>query len=107
MYSSRADSSLIAAVVLLDMGAQATQLTNLSTIYQLDDKAHSRINTIYMTTCFAGGGLGTLASLACWNSGGWTTVTWLLMVLSLAILIVTSRITAKENANLPIPISPK
>ena len=99
--------ALIAAVVLLDMGVQATQLNNLSTIYQLDDKAHSRINTIYMTTCFAGGGLGTLTSLACWNHGGWTTVTWQLMILSLAILIVTSRICTKENSPLPIPPLPK
>lgn len=59
-------STLILAIVLLDMGVRATQRTNLATIYQLDERAHNRLNTIYMTTCSVGGGLGTLAGLAYW-----------------------------------------
>jgi predicted MFS family arabinose efflux permease len=99
--------ALITTVVLLDMGVQATQLTNLSTIYQLDEKAHSRINTIYMTTCFAGGGLGTLAGLACWKLGGWNLVVWQLLMLSLATVAVASFISAKERPGLPVAVSQK
>ncbi|HSC36918.1 MAG TPA: MFS transporter, partial [Chitinophagaceae bacterium] len=43
-------ASFVVAVLLLDIGVQATQVTNVATIYTLDATAHSRINTVYMTT---------------------------------------------------------
>lgn len=67
--------SFIIAVLLLDMGVQVTQITNIASIYTLDESAHSRINTVYMTIYFIGGALGTTAGLWCWQRGGWQLVT--------------------------------
>ncbi len=67
--------SFIVAVLLLDIGAQVIQVTNIASIYTLDETAHSRINTIYMTSYFIGGALGTTAGLWCWQHGGWQLVT--------------------------------
>jgi MFS family permease len=75
-------ASLLVAVLLLDVGVQATQVTNVATIYSLDDTAHSRINTVYMTSYFIGGAIGTFAGVQCWLIGGWSLVTWQLIVWS-------------------------
>ena len=62
---------LVIAVLILDIGVQAMQVTNVSMIYTLDETSHSRINTIYMTSYFIGGALGTYVGLLCWKHGGW------------------------------------
>jgi predicted MFS family arabinose efflux permease len=74
--------SFIAAILFLDVGVQATQVTNIATIYTLDETAHSRINTVYMTMYFIGGALGTAAGVACWQAGGWQLVTLQLLLWS-------------------------
>lgn len=81
-------SILIISIILLDVGVQATQLTNLAGIYKLDEQAHSRINTIYMTCSFAGGAAGTFAGLLCWKTGGWQLVLWQLLLWSVMALVV-------------------
>jgi predicted MFS family arabinose efflux permease len=81
-------SSFIIAVLLLDIGVQATQVTNLATIYTLDDTAGSRINTVYMTTYFLGGAAGTYAGVQCWRIGGWQMVTWQMLAWGILALIV-------------------
>jgi len=63
---------LIVAVLILDIGVQATQVTNVAMIYTLDEASRSRINTIYMTSYFIGGALGTFVGLLCWKHGGWS-----------------------------------
>lgn len=60
-------TAIILATLLLDVGMQATQVNNLSQIYRLDEFAHSRINTFFMTSVFLGGALGTLAGVICWK----------------------------------------
>ncbi|TDH21247.1 MFS transporter [Segetibacter sp. 3557_3] len=80
--------SFVVAVLLLDIGVQATQVTNVATIYTLDDTAHSRINTVYMTSYFLGGSIGTFAGVQCWKLGGWPLVTWQLLTWSLLALLV-------------------
>ena len=62
---------LILAVLLLDIGVQAMQVTNIALIYSLDECSHSRINTIFMTSVFTGGALGTFLGLGCWHHMGW------------------------------------
>ncbi|MFC6096298.1 MFS transporter [Flavobacterium qiangtangense] len=74
--------AIIIAVLLLDVGVQATQLINIATIYTLDEKANSRINTIYMTSYFIGGAVGTFVGVLCWKYGGWDLVTWQLILWS-------------------------
>lgn len=81
-------AAFIIAVLLLDIGVQATQVTNVATIYSLDAAANSRINTIYMTSYFIGGATGTLAGVLCWRLGGWNMVTWQLLLWAVLALIV-------------------
>lgn len=80
--------AFIITVLLLDVGVQATQVTNIATIYTLDATAHSRINTAYMTTYFIGGALGTFVGIRCWDAGGWPVVTWQLLLWCIACLVI-------------------
>jgi predicted MFS family arabinose efflux permease len=58
-------AGLIVGVVVLDLGAQATQIANQTRIFGIDAAARSRLNTVYMTIYFAGASVGSaLASLA-------------------------------------------
>jgi predicted MFS family arabinose efflux permease len=72
--------SMVLAVVLLDVGVQVAQVTNIAIIYSLDATAHSRINTMYMTCYFIGGAVGTFIGVQCWKFGGWQTVTSQLII---------------------------
>lgn len=78
----------IVTVLLLDIGVQATQVTNVATIYTLDPAAHSRINTVYMTAYFLGGSIGTFAGVQCFHMGGWLLVTWQLLAWSAGALVL-------------------
>jgi predicted MFS family arabinose efflux permease len=71
-------------VVLLDIGIQATQVTNIALIYSLDEKANSRINTIYMTSYFIGGAIGSFIAIQLFNRGGWAWSTTFMLVLAMA-----------------------
>ncbi len=82
--------AFVVAVLLIDVGVQATQVTNVALIYTLDEKAHSRINTIFMTTYFIGGALGTFAGVQCWRIGGWQAVAWQLLIWSVLAFIVAA-----------------
>jgi len=73
-------AAFILTTVLLDIGQQATQVTNLAQIYKLDESAHSRINTMFMTTSFIGGAVGTWVGVKSWTLGGWNLVAWQLLL---------------------------
>ncbi len=79
-------ATLALAVLILNVGLPANQVTNISIIYNLDQSSNSRINTIYMTTYFIGGAAGTSVGLLCWKLGGWDLATWQMMIFSLAAL---------------------
>ncbi|MBC8987480.1 MFS transporter [Pedobacter sp. N36a] len=80
---------LVISVFFLDIGVQATQITNFTRIYSLDEQAHSRLNTIYMTTYFIGAAVGTYAGLLAWKFGGWEGATWQMLAWSsIALMIV-------------------
>lgn len=84
--------ALVTAVLFLDLGVQATHVTNIAVIYTLDETAHSRINTVYMTSYFIGGAMGTFVGVQCWKAGGYTGVTWQLLVWSvIALLLALNR----------------
>ncbi|WP_036601008.1 MFS transporter [Olivibacter sitiensis] len=76
--------AILLAVLLLDIGVQAVQVTNVAVIYTLDEHAHSRINTVYMTSYFLGGALGTFTGLLCWKAGGWQAVCIQLLLLAVS-----------------------
>lgn len=74
-------------VVLLDVGVQATQVTNISIIYTLDQLANSRINTVYMTSYFIGGAVGSFLAIQLYDAGGWVWSTSFMAVLAILALI--------------------
>jgi MFS family permease len=80
--------ALIAAILLLDIGAQAIQVTNVAMIYTLDESSHSRINTIYMTAFFTGGALGTFIGVMCWKFGGWIWVTAEMLISAVIMMVL-------------------
>jgi predicted MFS family arabinose efflux permease len=84
-------TALVLAVLLLDMGAQGMQVTNVAIIYTLDETSHSRINTIYMTSFFIGGAIGTSVGLFCWQHGGWSLVTWQMLLWAFLALVLVLR----------------
>jgi predicted MFS family arabinose efflux permease len=51
---------LIVGVILMDMGVQATHISNQAIIFSLRPEARNRLNTVYMVTYFTGGATGTL-----------------------------------------------
>jgi len=89
--------ALVLAVFLLDVGAQAIQVTNVAMIYTLDESWHSRINTIYMTSFFTGGAVGTLIGIFCWKYGGWLGVNLQMLLFAVVILLLL----LKEKRNSP------
>ncbi|MDZ8080875.1 MAG: MFS transporter [Nostoc sp. DcaGUA01] len=93
--ASNSALAIAVAVLLIDVGVQAMQVTNIARIYTLDSQSNSRINTVYMTTYFIGGAVGTTLGLLCWNLGGWNLVTWQMLVFTLLafLIIVRPKIT--------------
>ncbi len=90
---------LVVAVFLLDVGAQAIQVTNVAMIYTLDESSHSRVNTIYMTSFFTGGALGTLIGIFCWKYGGWLGVNLQMLLFAVVISILLLKEKRKTLKN--------
>ena len=64
-------AGLVLGVILLDVGVQATHISNQSMIFALVPEARSRVNTVYMTAYFIGGSVGSVAGGLAWTHGGW------------------------------------
>ncbi len=56
---------------LADMFLQAVHVSNQNVVYPLRPDARARLNSVYMTTYFAGGALGSAVGSAAWGAGGW------------------------------------
>ncbi len=67
-FSAHSLAGLIIGVIVLDMGVQATHISNQSIIFALRPEARNRINTIYMVTYFIGGALGTFVATGLWKN---------------------------------------
>ena len=65
---------LVVGVVILDVGAQMTQVSNQTRIFGLIPSARSRLNTVYMVVYFSGGAIGSWASSLAWAHWGWNGV---------------------------------
>lgn len=63
---------IIAAIMLVDIGAQCQQLSNQSGCLAEVPGASNRANTIFMSFLFTGGCLGTFAAGQVWTPFGWT-----------------------------------
>jgi predicted MFS family arabinose efflux permease len=66
--------ALIAGLVALDLGVQATQILNQSVIYRLRPEARSRLTTAYLAAYFAGAVSGSAGASYAWERGGWGAV---------------------------------
>jgi predicted MFS family arabinose efflux permease len=65
---------LVIGVIVLDMGAQMTQVANQTRIFGLVPSARSRLNTVYMTVYFAGAAAGSALATIAWVHWGWNGV---------------------------------
>lgn len=67
-------AGLIIGVILLDLGAQTTMISNQTRIYSLPPEAHNRLNALYIMFYFVGGALGSFLGVYAWNSWQWNGV---------------------------------
>ncbi|MCR8559379.1 MFS transporter [Mucilaginibacter sp. BJC16-A38] len=88
IFSAHSIAGLIIGVIVLDMGVQATHISNQSIIFALKPEARNRINTIYMVTYFLGGSLGTFIATQLWKSYQWNGVCITGMAISVITLII-------------------
>ena len=87
---------LVAGVIVLDTGAQMTQVANQTRIFGLVPSARSRLNTIYMTMYFAGAALGSWLSALVWLHWKWTGVC--LLALGFVALAAIRHATGLKNS---------
>jgi predicted MFS family arabinose efflux permease len=79
---------LAIAGVLLDLAVQCHQVMSQQVIYVLRPTARARINTVYMSTVFAGGAVSSAAAGALHDAYGWTGVTVFAAVLPIVGLLL-------------------
>jgi predicted MFS family arabinose efflux permease len=80
--SGHSVAGLVIGVILMDMGVQATHISNQAIIFAGNPDARNRVNTIYMVTYFIGGALGTFAATQIWYRYQWNGVCILCLVIS-------------------------
>lgn len=61
----------VAGVLVMDLGLQAINVTNQSSVASLLPEARSRMNAVYMTGYFAGASAGSALGVWAWNLSGW------------------------------------
>jgi predicted MFS family arabinose efflux permease len=81
-------AALVAAAVLLDAGAQVSQIVGQRIIYGIDPEARSRLNGLYVALFFLGGAVGSGVASLTFALGGWSCVTWIGLVVPLAGLLL-------------------
>jgi predicted MFS family arabinose efflux permease len=91
---------LIAGVVLMDLGVQSGHVSNQTRIYSIDPSARSRLNMVYMSCYFIGGGLGSYLGALSWNAAGWWGVCGF-GAIAISIGIVTESIYGREAERRP------
>jgi len=87
--------ALVVGVIVLDMGAQMTQVANQTRIFGLDPSARSRLNTVYMTIYFTGAAAGSALATIAWVHWAWNGVC--ILALSLIALAAIWHATGHKN----------
>ncbi|WP_286589758.1 hypothetical protein [Sphingobacterium sp. N143] len=87
---------LIVGVILLDLGLQASHISNQSTFFALNIGATNRLNTVYMFSYFVGGSLGTFLASQAWKYFQWEGVVGLGLICSFLVLIAHLRYAKKD-----------
>jgi predicted MFS family arabinose efflux permease len=75
-------------VILMDVGVQATHISNQAIIFSLNPAARNRINTVYMVSYFIGGSTGTFLATIAWDKYQWNGVCIIGITLSGLALII-------------------
>lgn len=88
---------LIIGVILMDMGVQATHISNQAIIFSLNPNARNRINTVYMVSYFVGGSAGTFLASKIWGTYHWAGVCTIGITLSVIVLLVHLFSKPKED----------
>lgn len=65
---------MIVSVILLDLGAQSSHVSNMARNLGVRNRAMSRTNTLYMTIRFAGGAMGSVLGNYAWSVWHWAGV---------------------------------
>jgi predicted MFS family arabinose efflux permease len=94
---------LILGVIILDMGVQASLVSNQHLIYALRPDGRNRLNTVFMSVMFVGGAIGSAGATQAWRYGGWRAVCVLGGVLACLALILDAM---GRRSHLPHKISP-
>jgi len=98
IFSGHNIIGLVIGVIILDMGVQATHISNQAIIFALDAGARNRINTIYMVSYFVGGAVGTLLVSSLWGNYHWNGVCITGLILSsLAIILHLANHNSMQN----------
>ena len=88
--------ALVIGVILMDMGVQATHISNQTLIFSIRPDARNRLNTVYMVTYFLGGALGTYCASQAWHWWRWPGVVFIGLLLSALALGVHLRFMPKK-----------
>lgn len=87
-FSASSMVGLVIGVIVMDMGVQATHISNQAVIFSIRPEARNRINTVYMVTYFIGGALGTFLAGQAWHQYKWSGVSAIGFILSVIALIL-------------------
>jgi predicted MFS family arabinose efflux permease len=79
---------LVLGVILIDVGIQATHISNQTLVFSLNPQARNRLNTLYMVIYFLGGATGTFLATQAWKLWQWNGVVWVGLLSSALALLV-------------------
>jgi len=79
---------LVLGVIVMDIGVQATHISNQSIIFALKPEARNRINTVYMVTYFLGGVGGSFLATSLWKTYHWNGVCAIGAILTLVTFVI-------------------
>jgi len=96
LLSGHTIAGLVAGVIFVDAGMQVVGVSNQARIYRLAEAAHSRLNTVYMVTYFAGGSVGSALGVWAWGRWRWTGV----CVVALAAVVAAIALYARGRKRL-------
>jgi predicted MFS family arabinose efflux permease len=93
--------SLIAGVIILDLGVQGSQVSNQTRIYALEPAARSRINTVFMVSTFTGGAIGSTLGSFAWQHWGWGGVCLMggMLIIAAICIWIVYRVIEKKGLN--------
>jgi predicted MFS family arabinose efflux permease len=87
--------AMVVGVIVLDLAAQSSLVSNQAIVYGLRPEARSRLNTLLMGSMFLGGSAGSAIGMLAWSHGGWPLVS--AAGLGFAALAGLCQITARRN----------